>query len=134
MLELRRHLTRPLRTGPLPCLLEARAELVVHPPLLLVAENVVRLLHFLKPLLSRLVVWIQIRVIFLSQLAIGLLNVVPARTTGQTQNFVVVFTHVQIVESSTVRRLGRARRARLHAKLSSGTTRRSNRGFRAARG
>src|SRR4029453_18341120 len=93
MLELGRHLARPLRPAPLPCLLEARSEMGVHLSLLLIPQHVVGLLHFLEPLLSRLVVRVQVRVMFLRKLAISLLNLVRASTTFNPQDFVVVFTH-----------------------------------------
>jgi len=59
-----RHLARPLLSAPFGDVLEFRAELVVQLPLLLVAQPVVGVLHFLEFLLGRLVVRIHVRMVF----------------------------------------------------------------------
>src|SRR5690348_12160932 len=66
------------------------AELVVHLPLLRIAQNVIGFLNVLEPLLGRLVAGVEVGMVFPRQLAVGLPNLVRRSRLGNAQRFVIV--------------------------------------------
>jgi hypothetical protein len=69
------------------------AEAVVLGPLLLVAEDVIGILHFLEAALGLLVAGIAVGMIFAGQLAVGLLDLVVCGVALDAQDVVVIAGH-----------------------------------------
>src|SRR6516225_272369 len=70
--------------------LPVRTELVVLPPLIVVAENFVRFLNFLKLFFSLFVVRIQVRMVFAGKLAVCLFDFLFLRGARNTKDFIII--------------------------------------------